>query len=284
MAGMLSVSRTDLAQRRQQLRRRRQIKNFQTIWRTFAVASLAGSLLWVAIQPMWVLKTSKDIGISGNELFPDESIQSLIALPYPQFLLRVKPSQIAQSLQQQPIITQAKVSRRLFPPSLKVQIKERIPVATAQLPHKSNNHTGNQKKSVGLLDATGLWVPLEKYTDHNPRLQLPKLKIIGLPEEYRPFWSQLYQLIRQSEIQITEIDFQDRTNLILKTELGEVHLGTPNSRLSEQIQVLSQLRQLSVKVPPQGIDYIDLKNPKSPIVQMNAKKQARNGKKQKKNK
>jgi cell division protein FtsQ len=278
MAGMLSVSRTNLAQRRQQLRRRRKIKNLQTVWRTFAVAGLAGGLLWIAIQPMWVIKTSGEIEISGNQVFSDESIQSLIVLSYPQFLLRVKPSQIAQSLQEQPIIVQAQVSRRLFPPGLEVQVKERIPVAIAQLP-KSDDNTESQKTSIGLLDATGLWIPLEKYTSHNPQLQLPKLKIIGLPEQYRPFWTQLYQLISKSQIQITEINLQDQTNLVLKTELGKIHLGAPSSRLSEQIQALSQLRQLSMQVPTQGIDYIDLRNPNSPIVQMSANKQVVDSKK-----
>ncbi len=282
MAGMLSVSRTELAQRRKNLRRRQQIKIFQSVWRTFAVTSLAGGLLWIAIQPMWVLKTPRDIAISGNKIFSDESIQSLISLPYPQFLLRVKPSQIAQSLQKQPIIIHAKVSRRLFPPGLKVQITERIPVALAQLPQPSG--TKKQKASVGLLDATGLWIPLKQYTSRNPHLQLPKLKIIGFPKKYRPFWKQLYPLIQQSQIQITEINFQDRTNLILKTELGEVHLGAPSEQLSEQIKLLPRLRELSGKVPPQGIDYIDLKNPRSPIVQMNVQKQTIDEKKQKTNK
>jgi len=282
MAGMLSVSRTNLAQRRKKLRRRRQVKIIQTVWRTFTIASLAGGLLWIAIQPMWVLKTPKDITISGNKLFPDESIQSLIDLPYPQFLLRVKPSQVTQTLQKQPIIIQAKVSRRLFPPGLQVQITERIPVALAQLPKLPGKK--NQPAPVGLIDVTGLWIPLKQYTSHNPRLQLPKLKIIGLPKKYRPFWTQLYQSIQQSQIQITEIDFQDQTNLILKTELGKVHLGAPSSKLPEQIKILPQLRQLSVQVPPQGIDYIDLKNPREPVVQMNLKKQSIDRKRQNSNK
>ena len=280
MAGMLSVSRTDLAQRRQQLRRRRQLKNFQKVWRTFAVASIAGGLLWIAVQPMWVIKTSKEINISGNRVLSDESIQSLITLSYPQFLLRVKPSRIAESLQKQPTIAKVRVSRRLFPPGLQVKIQERLPVAVAQLP-KSSHNKSNPKTSTGLLDATGLWIPLEKYTSHNSQLELPKLKIIGFPQQYRSFWTQLYQSIGKVDIQITEIDFRDQTNLILKTELGEIHLGSPSNRLSEQIQALSNLRQLPLQVPLQGIDYINLKNPNSPIIQMNSQKRSNNSQKPK---
>ena len=124
-----------------------------------------------------------------------------------------------------------------------------------------------------------MWIPLDKYTSHNPQLQLPQLKIIGFPEQYRSFWTQLYELIGKVEIQITEIDFRDQTNLILRTELGEIHLGSPNTLLSEKIQALSHLRKLSLQVPIQGIDYINLKNPNSPIIQMNSKKRSNNSQK-----
>ena len=71
---------------------------------------------------------------------------------------------------------------------------------------------------------------------------------------------------------MTEINFQDPTNLILKTELGNVHLGSPSNRLTEQIQALVQMRRLPNEVNPSNIDYIDLKNPAIPLVQMNQKK------------
>jgi hypothetical protein len=42
MAGILSVSRTNLAKRRQKLRRQRQLKILQAIWRTLAVTFILG--------------------------------------------------------------------------------------------------------------------------------------------------------------------------------------------------------------------------------------------------
>ncbi|CCH66107.1 Cell division protein FtsQ [Richelia intracellularis HM01] len=259
---MLSVSDTDLVQRRQRLRRRRQLKNLQKVCQTLTIASIAGGLLWGVAQPMWVIKTSKAIEISGNRVLSDKFILSLINLSYPKFLLRVKPSRIANLLRKQPMITQVQVSRRLFPAGLQIEIQERIPVAIAQLPKSSNT----KKTSIGLLDITGLWISLEKYQSYNSQLKLPKLKIIGLPEQYRSFWTKLYKLIKKAKIEITKIDFQDQTNLILKTELGEIHLGSPVNKLSEKIQALSHLRQLPQKVSLQSIDYIVLKNPSSPII------------------
>ncbi len=294
MAGIVSVSRIDLAQRRQRLRRQRRMKLFQAIWRTSAVCSLASGLLWVAIQPIWVLKTPAQIVMkSNNQIISEKTIQSLLVLSYPQSLWRIEPAAIAQSLQQQPMIAQASVNRRLFPPGLIIDVKERIPVAIAPiskaestlvcnknsaLPGNSsskipqgceqNSNTSNKQIVIGLLDSSGVWMPLEKYKSLNPNGKLPSLKVIGSPAQYRSYWTQLYQAISQSTVKITEVDCRNPKNLILKTELGKVHLGGSTIQLIEQIRVLVQMRHLSTKLNPNQIEYIDLKNPNSPLVQM----------------
>lgn len=269
MAGIVSVSQTDLAQRRKKLRRQRQMKLFQAIWRTCAVTSLAGGLLWVALQPVWVLNDPKQIVIkSGNQVLSESAIKSMLMLSYPQSLWRIEPAAIAQSLKQQPTIAQATVNRRLFPPGLIIEIQERLPVATAQRPQQSNTQNKNKQSSIGLLDATGVWISLEKYTLVNPRLKLPGLKVIGTPEQYRQYWMQLYPLLSQSSVKVMEVNFQDLTNLILKTELGNVHFGNPSPLLAEQFKVLAQMRNLPAKINASQIEYIDLKNPNAPIVHM----------------
>jgi cell division protein FtsQ len=272
MAGIVSISRTILARRRQKLRKKRQLKFIQTIWQTLAVTSLAGGLLWIAIQPIWVLKSPKDVVISGNQLLSDKEVKSLLVLSYPQSLWRIEPSRIADSLQQQPSIAQASVSRRLFPPGLVVQLQERTPVAIAQTRREpANSKNGNTKVIMGLLDANGVWIPLEHFTSLDSRVKLPTLKVIGSPEQYRPYWSSFYEAMSQTSLKVTEIDWQDPTNLILKTELGLVHLGTPSPQLPEQIQVLAQIRHLPSQLNPNEIEYIDLKNPEHLLVQMNQK-------------
>ncbi|MBF2006096.1 MAG: FtsQ-type POTRA domain-containing protein [Chlorogloeopsis fritschii C42_A2020_084] len=270
MAGIASVSRKLLAGRRKKLRQKRQTKIFQAIWRTLAVTGLASSLLWVTLQPIWVLRNPKDIVISGNQLLSDQAIESLLKLSYPQSLWRIQPSRIASALQQQPTIAKAIVTRRLFPPGLIVQVHERIPVAVAQMHREqTNSGNGNKKVSVGLLDANGVLMPLEQFNSLNSTVKVPTLKVIGSPEQYRPYWTQLYQATSQSTVKVIEIDWRDPTNLILKTEIGKVHFGVPTSRLPEQIKLLAQMRHLPLQLSPNQIDYIDLKNPDNPIVQMN---------------
>ncbi|TAF12183.1 MAG: FtsQ-type POTRA domain-containing protein [Nostocales cyanobacterium] len=293
--GIVSVSRQDLAQRRKKLRQQRQMKIIQAIWRTLAASGLASGLLWVTIQPIWVLKAPAQIVMtSGKQLLSEQTIQSLLVLSYPQSLWRIEPSTIAESLEAQPAIAQAIVSRRLFPPGLMIEIQERLPVAMThtlleqstancitqpQSSEKSsrtstpsclqNSQTRSKQGELSLLDASGALIPLEKYTALNPKSKLPTLKVIGSPEQYRSYWTQLYQAVSQSSVKVMEINCQDPTNLILKTELGNVHLGVPTAQLAEKIQVLMQMRYLSTKFKPRQIAYIDLKNPQSPLVQMN---------------
>jgi cell division protein FtsQ len=294
MAGLISVSRQGLAQRRQKLRRQRRLKIIQTIWRTLAASGLAGGLLWITLQPIWVLKTPTQIVMtSGDQPLPDHIIESLLVLSYPQSLWRIEPSLVAETLKKQPAIAQATVSRRLFPPGLIIKLQEKLPVAINYTPppqSTSNCHnqfislenSANESTSpclqnqaaqskqgdISVLDATGTVIPWEKYIVLNPNGKLPSLKVIGSPEEYRPYWTQLYQAVSRSSVKVTEIDCQDSTNVILKTELGNVHLGTP-TELPAKMQVLEQMWALSDKLNPKKISYIDIKNPDHLMVQEN---------------
>ena len=262
MAGIVSVSQKNLEDRRKKIRRRQQIKIIQAIWRSLAIGGLTGGLLWVALQPIWVLNDPKQIVMkSSNELLSPTTIRSLLVISYPQSIWRIEPNAIANSLQQQPTIAQARVSRRLFPPGLNIEVQERVPVAVFE--------NGKKQSPVQLLDATGVLIPLEKYTLLNPKFKQPSLKVVGSPEQYRSYWSQLYPSLSQSYVKIMEVDWQDTTNIILKTELGSVHLGTLSSQLNQQIKVLAQMRYLSAKVDFSQIKYIDLENPASPLVHLN---------------
>lgn len=273
MTSIISVSRTQLTQRRRMLRNHRRLKVFQSLLRTLAVGSLAGSLIWAITRPIWVLRESDQVVIEGNQLLSEQAIQPLIPLSYPQSLLQIQPDEIARSLEAQPTIADATVTRQLFPPSLRVQVKEREPVAVAITKLPRGSSTPTLKASVGLLDQNGVWIPIQSYASQSRKLKLPKLKVIGMPEQYHSYWTQLYQAVSRSPIKVTEIDCQDPANLILKTELGIVHLGSYSPKLNEQLKLLDQMRRLPAHLNSNQIAYIDLKNLKTPSVQMNQVKE-----------
>ncbi|PSB34170.1 cell division protein FtsQ/DivIB [Chlorogloea sp. CCALA 695] len=259
MNNLASVSPGELTQRRSVLRRNRRIKQIKSVWRTLAISGLLGGLVWGATQPVWVIRESGQINVIENQLLTTPAIQSLLKISYPQTLLEIKPEALAQQLEAQPTISDAKVTRSLFPPSLTVQVTERIPVAVAL----------TKNLTPGLIAADGVWIPQQSYAAPNSTsFKMPKLKVRGQVEAYKPYWSQLYQAVNSLEVKVSEIDWQNSDNLILKTELGIIHLGAYSSKLSDQLRRLEEMRRLPTKVNPQDVAYIDLTNPKDPFVQM----------------
>lgn len=273
MTSIASVSHSELNQRRQMLRNHRRLKLLQSLLRTLAVTSLAGGLVWATTRPTWVLRESNQVSIEGNQLLSEQVLQSLLPLSYPQSLLQIQPEAVTRFLASQPTIAKATVTRQIFPPGLRIQVEERVPVAIALTKFPTGSSTPRSVSSVGLLDRYGVWIPLQTYTSQSKTPKLPNLKVIGLPEQYRSYWTQLYQVVSSSPIKIIEIDCQDPANLILKTELGIVHLGAYSPRMTEQLRVLGKMRQLHTKLSASQIAYIEIKNPQTPLVQMNHQKE-----------
>ncbi|AFZ28943.1 Polypeptide-transport-associated domain protein FtsQ-type [Gloeocapsa sp. PCC 7428] len=268
MTSIESVSRSDLEQRRKMLRTHRRLKMLHAAWQTLAVGGILGGLVWATTRPIWVLRESGQVTIEGNQLLATQAIKSLLPITYPQSLLRIQPEAIAKTLESQPTIADANVTRELFPPSLRVQVTERIPVAIAYI-RPPQTVTTDTQANMGFVDAQGVWIPFQTYAAQSTNLKLPQLKVIGPWERYQSYWASVYQGVSRSPVKITEIDCQDPTNIILKTELGIVHLGAYSSRLNQQLQVLDQMRQLPQQLNPSQIAYIDISNPDTPTVQMN---------------
>lgn len=278
MVDIASVSQTELSQRRQQLRRQRRLRLLQSVWRSLAVAGLAGGLFWVATRPTWVIRQPEQVKVEGNRYISTQTIRALLPISYPQFLLKLQPQGIAEELVHKAPIETATVSRQLFPPGVTVQVKERYPVAVA-VPAEpiAPSSTGaaapssspNSSTSVGLLDKNGVWIPLESYTALKQTIKLPSLKVTGWRNQYLTAWSNLYGQVSQSPVKISEIDWRQPSNLILRTELGIVHFGSySSSQFPLQLKALDQMRQLPERLSTSQITYIDLKDPDSPAIQV----------------
>ena len=268
MTNIASVSQAQLTTRRKKLRRERRVKSFQSLWRSLFVGGIATSLVWAITLPEWVIRQPEQIVIEGNHFLSAQAIRSLLPLSYPQSLLKVQPQALANSLESQAPIAEATVSRQLVPPGLTIQVKERKPVAIAQAATPKNAKSSHLNQPAGLLDEEGVLMPESSYQSNSANVELPTLKVIGSSDQYRPYWSEVYQAVSHSPIKVFEIDWQDPANLILKTELGNVHFGPYSSRFSEQLGILDRMRELPTRVSPSKIAYINLKNPDFPAIQM----------------
>jgi cell division protein FtsQ len=277
MADIPSISRSELAERRRQLRGQRRWRILQTSWRAIAVSGFAVGLIWAATLPDWMLRDASQIEVEGNKFLDADTVRELLPIKYPQFLLTLQPKTLTQRLESQAPIAEATVSRHLFPPGLMVRIQERYPVAIVysspvqpiQQPGQPQTTPNQaQRTPIALLDERGTLIPYEGYMALNRSRQLPSLKIVGMQEQYRTQWMSLYPQVSRSPVKIREIDWREPGNLILHTELGTVYFGAYGDRFTEQLKTLDQMRQLSDKVDADEVEYIDLRNPKAPLIEL----------------
>ncbi len=268
MESIASVSHTQITTRRKQLRRARRIRAVQAIWRSLLVGGMASSLVWTLTLPDWVLQQQEQIVIEGNHWLSAKAIRSLLPLSYPEPIWKVQPQALAKSLESQAPIAEATVTRQILPPGLTIKVKERQPVALAQAAEPANAKASQASQESGLLDAQGVFLPSSSYAKLEHKLELPTLTVIGSHEQYRSYWSDVYQTVIRSPVKVFQIDWRNPTNLILKTELGNVHLGSYSSRFAEQLAVLDRMRELPSHIPPGKIAYINLQNPDFPAIQM----------------
>ena len=301
MPDIVPVTRNELQQRRRQLRTNRRNRLLQTSWRSVVVLGLAAATVWIILQPNWVIRRSEQVKIEGNRFLATQSIRSLLPIQYPQSLLRIQSSQISEALTSKAPIAEAIVERHLFPPGLVIKVREREPVAQAiygsggksaqrdskiivkgekgKATDKSNAppslNPGNSGKAAidstppdAFLDENGMIFPIESYAELNQAIKLPDLKILGNPDVYRSQWSSFYPILRRSSVKIQSIDWQNPANIRLKSDIGWIHLGTLGRSFTLQIRSLDKMRQLDKRLPPEQIDYIDLRNPNNPTIQL----------------
>jgi cell division protein FtsQ len=262
------MSYEQLINRRQRLKRRRQIKSWQSVWRSMLVSGIAGSLGWLIVQSNWVIRQADQITIQGNEILSPKVILAILDYSYPLSLFQLEPQVMTEKLESSGSISKARVTRQLLPPSLTIEVTERYPVAIAVAPSSTvgNREGGNSQE--GFLDFQGVWLPRDIYTEIDPNLPLPTLKVIGSPSQYQPHWREFYQAIRNSAVEVWSVDWRNPSNIILTTELGKVNIGIYSKQFPDQLSTLGRMRHLPHKIPTSKIDYIDLTNSLNPAIKL----------------
>ncbi|MGB2924942.1 MAG: FtsQ-type POTRA domain-containing protein [Limnothrix sp.] len=264
MTHPVSIARDDLRKRRKQKQRQRSILWAQGLWRSLVLIGLASGAVWLTTRPEWILYSSEQITIKGNDTLSASTIRSIIPLGYPQSLLSLKPQNLEQAIEDQGAIAEAIVTRHLLPPSLSIQVEERLPVGRSFAPIAPSRN--NQSMELGYLDEQGNWFPDSAYQNVTAEINFPELEVVGIREIQLPQWRAIYPLLRRSPVKIISVDWQDSNNLKLQTEIGLFHLGGNLDLLQAQLTTISQLAAIDRTMLPSTIDYIDLSNPAEPII------------------
>jgi cell division protein FtsQ len=257
-----SVSPEQLKQRRRELRQQRRVRAVKSIWRFACMSGLLVGIVWLVNQPEWTLSKPEQVRIEGNRFLTEATVRSILAIPYPQFMMELSPEQLSARLLERGSMTTLRIDRGLLPPRLLVRVSDLPPVARIV----ENESSETQK----FVDARGLQLPIASYrsiVQQSP----PNLRLRVTEGETCPGWTQLYRSIQTSPVAIGIVDCRNPQNLFLQTEVGKVRLGSiqDESRLNAQIQKLDRLRDWKQSTPnAETFEYLDLENPDSPHLQL----------------
>ncbi len=262
----------ELARRRQYLKAKRRFNLYKTTWRSLLTLGFAAGTLWLATSPIWLIRSGAQVAVSDNQLFSEDNIREILPVPYPQSLIKVQPDILEQRLEAYGPIESASVSRRLIPPGLHVSVRERVPVAvtlpdTTQ-PLKAIPNQPTPFREPGLIDAQGYWMPRNSFRDLGAIASPPALSVKGMRPEYKAYWRTMYEAIRQSPVKIAAIDWTRPSNVVLYSELGQVHIGPYGKNFTDQLAALDQMRSLDARIPPEQVAFIDLQDPDNPVVEV----------------
>jgi cell division protein FtsQ len=268
MTGIAPISRSELSQRRKQLRHQRRAKRLQSVAQLMLAGGIAAAAVWVVRQPIWVIQTANQVKITGNQFLSAQTIRDLVPINYPQSIFRTQPQAIVDTLKAKAPLSAVAVQRQLFPPELTISVREQTPVATIY----SKTLPGGKPSPEpdALIDAQGNVIPLQTYHALEQSVQLPSLKILGGADLYRSHWVQAYALVKDSPVAIKQLDWRNMSNLILLTDFGPVHCGPYGDNFRRQLRALDALRKLPEKLSGQTIDHIDLRDPNKPALQRKA--------------
>jgi cell division protein FtsQ len=251
------LSTEEIRSRRRQLRRERRFYTLKVFWQTLLLLGIGSSLLWAISQPDWTVRKPQQIRVQGNRALTETAVRDMLGLKYPVSLLHIEPQVLHQRLLDQGSILTATVHRELIPPQITVQVRDRLPVAVV---------VDSAKKTTGMLDDRGQWLPTTSY--QLPVNQIPKLKLLANTSKVCAEWPNLYRAIQQSPVEIQEVDCRDVLNLMLKTEIGSLRLGSfDNTKIYKQLQEAHKLRNWQQYQDPATVMYLDLESPSTPKLQ-----------------
>ena len=227
-----------------------------SMWRASLMVCSTISLGLLSNLDYWQIKEQNQIKISGEKLVTESTIYRSLNFNYHQLVWQINGEQLTKNIESIPSIAAAKVNRRIIPPEILIDLEEKHPVALASF-----------QGQVGFLDARGVWIDQDFYSNIDSRDTLPQLKVIDYQLRFRGTWSKLYNLISlYPELKIDEVQWAQSGGIFIQTKIGRFFLGAELSRLEQQFQIMSQLKNLPQYLDRSEIAYIDLSNPEGNLI------------------
>lgn len=211
------------------------------------VVAVAGVRSYVLHDPRFMVASSDDIQIEGTQHVTRDQVLSVFGADLERNIFRVSLAERTADLERLPWVEHATVMR-LLPDRIRVQIKERTPVAFVR-----------QGTQIGLVDAGGVLLDMTPETAGDPHYSFPVLTGLSaeLPLDTRAARMQIYEkfmaALRGADEHLTdslsEVDMSDPEDVKALIASGSsdilVHFGEQNylKRYQEFKQHLAEWKQ-----------------------------------------
>jgi len=224
---------------------------------------LISFLLLTSLLSIKTLKTidTKDIRISGSELFSQNDVIKNSSLNFPVRLIFVKTNLLEKELKQNLSLKNVSVNRELFPFGLKVHLNTRIPIAYGE-------RIINDEKILGFIDKDGIFI--NKQTADEKNLNKLTIQVFGWEEKFKKILSDIFIALENYEFEIVKITFSpDGFLTVEEKDLKTIFLGFKPNLINYQLQIINNLKnEFKRNNFFEKIDNIDLTDPNKPKIKV----------------
>jgi len=204
---------------------------------------------------------TKDIRISGSELFSQNDVIKNSSLNFPIRLIFVETNLLEKELKQNLSLKNVSVSRELFPFGLRVHINPRIPIAYGE-------RILNDEKILGFIDKDGIFINRQNADEKN--WNNLKIQVFGWEERFQRTLSEIFIARENYEFEIVKITFSPNGFLTVEErDLKTILLGFNPNLINYQLQIIKNLKnELKKNSFSKKIQNIDLTNPDKPKIKV----------------
>ncbi|MDC3207433.1 FtsQ-type POTRA domain-containing protein [Prochlorococcus sp. AH-716-B03] len=204
---------------------------------------------------------TKDIRISGSELFSQNDVVKNSSLNFPIRLIFVETNLLEKELKQNLSLKNVSVNREIFPFGLKIHINTRTPIAYAE-------RVLNDEKILGFIDKDGIFINKQNVDEKN--LNKLTIQVFGWKEKFKEILSEIFFALENYELEIVKITFSSDGFLTVEEEdLKTILLGFKPNLINYQLQIINNLKsEFNKNSFSKKIDNIDLTNPDKPKIKV----------------
>jgi len=204
---------------------------------------------------------TKDIRISGSELFSQEDLANNSSVKFPIHLILINTNFLEKELKKNLSLKNVSVSRQIFPFGLRVHINVRTPIAYGE-------RILNDKKILGFIDKDGIFI--DKQNVDAEKLNNLTIQVFGWKEKFKNTLSEIFIAQENYELELVKITFSPNEFLTVEEkDLKTIFLGFNQYLINYQLQIINNLKNEFKKNNfYEKIDNLDLTNPDKPKIKV----------------